>query len=123
MKPLSSIQAKLLRLVLDSGAADGEALNALSMLRDNLRANGPDPHELVDALENAGFALTDQALLPPARSKPDYGLTVVPFGRNKGQLFMDARPYDLRRLREWCVKTDAAKFNGLIHDIDAFLNQ
>jgi hypothetical protein len=123
IQPLSSLQAKLLRLVLDSGAADGEALNALSRLRDNLRANGPDPHELVDALQNAGFALPEESLLLPAPSKPDYGLNVIPFGHNKGQLFMDVRPYDLRRLREWCVKTDAAKFSGLIHDIDAFLNQ
>jgi hypothetical protein len=123
IKPLSPLQAKLMRLALDSGAADGEALNALSRLRDNLRINGPDPHELVVALQNAGFALPEEVPLPPAPSKPDYGLNVIPFGHNKGQLFMDTKPYDLRRLREWCIKTDAAKFASLIHDIDAFLNQ
>jgi hypothetical protein len=117
------MQAKLMRLVLDSGAADGEALAALSKLRENLRANGPDPHELVDALQNACFALPEEIPLPPAPSKPDYGLNVIPFGHNKGQLFMDTKPYDLRRLWEWCIKTDAAKFASLIHDIDAFLNQ
>ena len=31
------MQAKLMRLALDSGAADGEALCALSKLRENLR--------------------------------------------------------------------------------------
>ena len=50
IKPLSSRQAKLMRLALDSGAADGEALNALCMLRNSLQAEGPDPHELVGAL-------------------------------------------------------------------------
>ena len=123
IKPLSSLQAKLMRLCLDSGAADGEALNALSKLRENLRANGPDPHELVDALTSAGFALAEEAPLPPAPSKPDYGLSKIPFGPNKGQLFMDTRPYELRRLREWCQKTDAAKFASIIHDIEAFLGE
>ena len=59
-----------MRLCLDSGAADGEALNALSKLRENLRANGPDPHELVDALTSAGFALAEEAPLPPAPPLP-----------------------------------------------------
>jgi hypothetical protein len=98
LQPLSPLQAKLLRLALDSGAADGEALAALSKLRQNLQQNGPAPHDLVDALENAGLALPEEAALPPAPSKPDYGLCVIPFGRNKGTLFMDASPYDLRRL-------------------------
>ena len=122
IKPLSPLQAKLMRLCLDSGAADGEALNALCRLRENLKEYGPDPHELVDALTSAGFALEEEAPLPPVAAKPNYGLCVIPFGRDKGTLFMDASPYDLRRLREWCLQTDAAKFAGLIHDIEAFLS-
>jgi hypothetical protein len=122
IKPLSSLQGKLLRLALDSGAADGESLNALSKLRDSLRANGPDPHELVDALTSAGFALQEEAPLPPASTKPDYGLCRIPFGKNKGQLFMDTAPYELRRLREWCMQTDVVKFAGIIHDIESFLS-
>jgi hypothetical protein len=124
-KPLSPLQAKLLkllRLVLDSGAADGEVLNALSKLRDNLREYGPNPHELVDALQNAGLALEEEAPLPPGPARPDYGLSKIPFGKSKGQLFMDTPPYELRRLREWCLKTDATKFRDIIHDIEKFLN-
>src|SRR6516164_360239 len=95
IKPLSALQAKLMRLALDSGAADGEALNALSKLRDNLKAYGPDPHDLVDALQSAGFALPEEAPLPPVPTKPDYGLCRIPWdsprkgGPKKGQLFMD----------------------------------
>lgn len=125
IKPLSSLQAKLMRLALDSGAADGEALNALSKLRASLLSGGPDPHELVDALQHAGLATPEEAPLPPVASKPDYGLCRIPFGPNKGTLFMDTSPYELRRIREWCQSTPelAAKFAGLIHDIEAFLNQ
>ena len=119
IKPLSSMQAKLMRLVLDSGAADGEALAALSKLRENLRANGPDPHELVDALQNAGFAMPEEAPLPPVQTKPDYGLTKIPFGPLKGQLFMDTKPYELRKIRRWCL--EKGKFKDVVHDIEAFL--
>ena len=124
IQPLSTLQAKLMRLALDSAAADGEALNALSKLRANLKENGPQPHELVDALEHAGLLLPEEAPLPPASAKPNYGLCTVPFGRNKGTLFMDASPYDLRCLREWCKGSPEkeAKFASLIHDIEAFLN-
>jgi hypothetical protein len=72
MKPLSPLQAKMLRLALDDGAADGEALNALSMLRISLQKDGPDPHDLVDALQSAGFAMSEESPLPPASTKPDY---------------------------------------------------
>jgi hypothetical protein len=124
IKPLSPLQAKLMRLALGSGAADGEALTALSKLRNSLRAEGPDPHELVDTLENAGFATPEESPLPPVQTKPDYGLCVIPFGPLKGQLFMDTSPYNLRRLREWCLSRPdgAAKFGNLIHDIEMFLS-
>ena len=124
IKPLSPLQAKLMRLSLDSGAADGEALNALSKLRQNLKEHGPDPHELVDALQSAGFAMPEEAPLPPVSTKPDYGLCRNPFGPNKGTLFMDTSPYELRRIREWCLASadKASKFAGLIHDIEMFLS-
>jgi hypothetical protein len=123
LQPLSPLQAKLLRLALDSGAAAGEALAALTKLRENLQQNGPAPHDLVDALQNAGLALPEEALLPPAPTGPNYGMCVIPFGKNKGALFMDSSPYELRRIREWCLSSPdkAAKFATLIHDIEAFL--
>jgi len=123
IKPLSSLQAKLMRLALDSGAADGEALNALSKLRANLQENGPTVHELVDALVSGGLAMSEETPLPPVPTKPDYGLCAIPFGKNKGALFMDTSPYELRRIREWCMGSEEkkAKFAGLIHDIEAYL--
>jgi|SRR6516162_1884885 hypothetical protein len=124
IKPLSAQQAKLMRLILNSAASDGEALNALSKLRHSLAKTGPDPHELVDALENAGFAEKEQAPLPPEPSKPDYGLCKIPFGKNKNQLFMDTPPYELRRLREWILTKSpetAVRFAEVVHDIEAYL--
>ena len=125
IQPLSPLQGKLLRLVLDSGAADGEALNALSMLRISLQKDGPDPHDLVDALQSAGFAMSEESPLPPVSTKPDYGLCKIPFGPNKGMLFVDTAPYELRRIREWCLGSPEKKqrFANLIHDIESFLNQ
>jgi len=113
-----------MRLGLDSGAADGEVLNALSKLRESLKEHGPNPHELVDALQNAGLALEEEAPLPPAPMKPDYGLCKIPFGPNKGTLFMDASPYELRQIRKWCLATreKKARFADLIHDIEQFLS-
>ena len=122
IKPLSPVQAKLLRLALDGGAADGEALTALAKLRANLLEHGPDPHDLVDALQSAGFALAEEAPLPPTPIRPDYGLSKIPFGKSKGQLFMDTPPYELRRIREWCLRIDAVKFASVISDIEGFLS-
>ena len=123
IKPLSSLQAKLMRLALDSGAADGEALVALSKLRASLLSEGPDPHELVDALQHTGLATPEEAPLPPVATKPDYGLCKILFGKNKGALFMDTPPYELRRIREWCLGSPdkSAKFADHIRDIEAFL--
>jgi hypothetical protein len=60
-------------LLLDSAASDGEALKALSALRQSLVKDGPSSHDLVDALENAGFAQKEETALPPEPSRPDYG--------------------------------------------------
>jgi hypothetical protein len=125
IKPLSSLQAKLLRLALDSGAADGEALAAISKLRASLEREGPNPHELCDALQVAGFALPEEAPLPPVPTKPDYGLCRIPFGDHKGQLFMDSTPFELRSIWRWCHKDEGLehKFRDLIHDIEMFLGK
>jgi hypothetical protein len=122
-KPLSALQAKLLRLALNSGAADGEALNAFAKLRASLEQDGPNPHELCDALQSAGFALAEEAPLPAAPIKPDYGLCKIPFGKNKGTLFMDATPFELRSIWRWCHEDEAKllKFRDLVHDIEMFL--
>jgi hypothetical protein len=124
VQPLSPLQAKLLRLALDNGATDGESLAALTKLRVSLGKDGPQVHELCDALQSAGFALPEEAPLPPAPTKPNYGLCVIPFGKNKGTLFMDSSPYELRRIKEWCLDSPdkAQKFASLIHDIEAFLS-
>ena len=56
-------------------------------------------------------------------SRPDYGLCRMPFGRTKGQLFMDLAPYDLRSARRWAMSKPelAQKFADFIHDVTRFL--
>ncbi len=71
VKPLSSLQAKLMRLILDAAARDGEALTALSKLRGSLAQDGPEPHALVDALEGAGLAEKEETPLPPQPTAPE----------------------------------------------------
>jgi hypothetical protein len=58
-------------------------------------------------------------------SKPDHGLNVMPFGKHKGELFMDIPPYDLRSTFRW-INDDpgrASKFHELADAIQQFLNQ
>ena len=68
--------------------------------------------------------MPEEVPLPAVATKPDYGLCRIPFGPLRGQLFMDTAPYDLRRLREWCLSRPdgAAEFAGLVHDIEIFLS-
>jgi hypothetical protein len=121
MTELSSVELKLLRLLLDAGAQSGEAETARRKLLESLAKRGLSSHDLVDVLTNPGDA---QAMAPPKMSKPDYGLCVMPFGEGiKGKRFMDINPGRLREIREWCLRKDAAKWASLIHNIESFLNQ
>jgi hypothetical protein len=98
---LTPIELKLLRLVLDKGAAPGEIENCALMLIRSLRKRGVSAQEIEEAL-----AGTDGEQAPPPRmSRPDYGLCRMPFGKTKGQLFMDLPPYDLRSAKRWAMST------------------
>ena len=126
MEPLIPRETKLLRLLLDPGAQIGEVSVSLTKLRESFEARGISWGDFVDTVINAGPASEDlpEVSLPPEPAKPDYGLCRIPFGKNKGQLFMDTSPYELRRIREWCLSTEekALKFADLIHDIEMFLS-
>jgi hypothetical protein len=55
--------------------------------------------------------------------KADYGICVMPFGRNRGKKFKDIAHVDLASTRKWALKTPATaiKFAELIHDLGQFL--
>lgn len=122
MVKLSPVEAKLLRLLLDGAAAGPEAEVARRKLIDSLSGHGLSGHDIAEMLEHPQELLPEP---PPQMSKPDYGLCRMPFGKTKGQLFMDLPPYDLRNARRWAMSTPelARKFASFIHDVDEFLNQ
>jgi hypothetical protein len=118
MIKLSPVEMKLLRLILDTGVQRGEAETSRCKLIASLAKRGLSGHDIVEMNQN----LEDG--LPPKMSKPDYGLCRMPFGRTKGQLFMDIAPYDLRSARGWAISTPelAQKFAEFIHDVGEFLS-
>jgi uncharacterized protein (DUF3820 family) len=58
-------------------------------------------------------------------SRPDYGLTTMPFGQHKGEMFMDIPPNYLRFIRRWINEAPdrAARFRDLADAIKEFLKQ
>ena len=124
MIKLSPVEMKLLRLILDTGVQSGEAETSRCKLIASLAKRGLSGHDIVEMIQAASNQTLEDGL-PPKMSKPDYGLCRMPFGRTKGQLFMDIAPYDLRNARRWAMSTPelAQKFAEFIHDAGEFLNQ
>jgi hypothetical protein len=123
MVELTSIEIKLLRLMLDSGAQPGEVSASSLKLAESLRKRGVSAQDIEESLSESANGNGNGA--PPKMWKPDYGLCVMPFGRTKGQRFMDIAPYDLRSARRWAMsKPDLEqKFSEFIHDVEEFLKQ
>ena len=124
MIALSPVELKLLRLILHQSASSGEAETSRRKLLESLSKRGLSGHDIVEMIQAASNQNLEDGL-PPKMSKPDYGLCRMPFGRTKGQLFMDIAPYDLRNARRWAMSTPdlAQKFAEFIHDAGEFLNQ
>ena len=119
----SPLELKLLRLILDAGTQSGEAEAGRCKLLESLRRHGLSGHDLVELIQTGPYS--DSDTLPPKTSKPDYGLCRMPFGKTKGQLFMDIPPYELRNARRWAMSSSELqqKFADFIHDVGEFLNQ
>jgi hypothetical protein len=114
---LSPLETKLLRLVLDQNAAEGEVANGSVKLVRSLRSRGVEAIEIEQALS------VEPLVVKPL--KPDYGRTVMIWGRHKGQIFADIPPRDLRSTVQWAksIPDVARQFAEFINDIEAFLNQ
>jgi hypothetical protein len=123
MVEFTSIEIKLLRLMLDSAAQPGEVSASSLKLAESLRRRGVSAQDIEEALSESANGNGNG--VPPKMWKPDYGLCVMPFGKTRGQRFMDLAPYDLRSARRWAMsKPDLAqKFAEFIHDVDEFLKQ
>jgi hypothetical protein len=114
---LNPLELKLLRLVLDAGAQSGEAETSRQMLITSLAKRGLSNHDIIEALVTEPDNSTS--------AKPDFGLCRMPFGSNKGALFMDLSPDELRSAQRWAMKTPqlAQKFALFIENVNRFLNQ
>jgi hypothetical protein len=121
---LNPLELQLLRLILNEATHSGEAEVGRCKLLQSLHRRGLSGHDVIELIV-AGSDLQESSSLPTKKSKPDYGLCKMPFGRTKGQLFMDIAPYDLRGARRWAMSTPelAQKFAEFIHDVGEFLKQ
>lgn len=115
---LEAVERKLLRLALSPSAQGGEITTSAVRLINSLRTRGVQSIEIENALEGNGAT---EALVP-VTSKPDWGLTRMPWGQHKGSLFMDIPPSYLRwALNTWRPDTPGRK--ELLEAITNFLNQ
>jgi hypothetical protein len=118
---LTELERKLLRLALCSSAQGGEVTTSAYKLIESLRTRGVESSTIENALEG-----NQQGTEIAARmSKPDWGLTVMPWGKHKNELFMDIQPSYLRWARRWILEDEerAQRFRDLAEAIDQFLNQ
>lgn len=115
---LTETELKVLRLALDPKAIQGEWESAARRLFVLLRKR------LASADE---FGLNENSLAIPAipQTQPDYGLTVMPWGKHKGELFKDISPGYLRYQLDWIEEDPdrSGKMKILADAIRAFLKQ
>jgi hypothetical protein len=113
---LTEKELKLIRLALDPGASQGEWNNAAVMFFRCARARLANAEEFN---RNGATALVVPAM--PA----DWGLTIMPWGKHRGELFKDISPAYLKFALGW-IREDperAAKMKNLAEAIEAFLKQ
>jgi hypothetical protein len=122
MPELTPKELKLLALALDKAAQPGERATSSLKFFESLCNRGVSSHELEAIFTGNGDSGSG---VPPKMSKPDYGLCKMPFGKTKGQLFMDLPPYDLRNAQRWAKSTPELekKFSQFIADVDEFFKQ
>jgi hypothetical protein len=116
---LTSIEIKLLRLVMNGTAAPGEVATGAAKLVESLRKRGVSAEEIETTLNTKRFV--------PKYTRPDYGLIVCPFKKHRGELARDIDPSYLRFMIEWIRNHEdpavLQKFGQWADDMEQFLNQ
>jgi hypothetical protein len=117
---LTSIEAKLLRLVMDGAAAPGEIATGAQKFIESLRKRGVSAEEIETAFTSHGLAL-------PKYTRPDFGLIACPFKKHKGELARDIDPHYLRFMVGWIRSHQdpdiPKKFGQWADDMESFLAQ
>ena len=118
---LEDMERKLLRLALSPSAQGGEITTSATKLINALRARGVESGTIENALESNGAEN-----MAPVISKPDWGMTMLSFGKHKGEMLMEFPPSYLRWVLHWINETLTAQprrclANG--HAIEQFFQQ
>jgi hypothetical protein len=114
----SEKELKLARLALNAQSPDGEWTNAALKFFSLLRSRGTD---FATEFESAG---NGQMAAIPA-TQPDFGLTFMPWGQYRGQMFKNIPPGWLMAKRDWIRSAPdiMAKWGNIAEAIDKFLGQ
>ena len=117
---LTERERQLLRLALCSSAQGGEITTSAEKLIQSLRRRNVESGAIETALEGIGADEPSTQI-----SRPDYGLTTMPWGKHRGKMFMDIEPSYLRFIRRWIADAPdrAVKFKSLAEAIEQFLEQ
>jgi hypothetical protein len=117
---LTALETKLLRLALNEGAAPGEVSISAQKLVESLRRRGISAEAIESTFQDAR-----EPVMEAKKWSPDFGLCTMPWGRHKGERFMDISPHELKSAMYWAQsKPDLARrFAEFIHDVECFLKQ
>jgi hypothetical protein len=116
---LTPLETKLLHLVLNGGAAEGEIATGANKLVESLRRRGVSAEQSEQMLGAKGMF--------PKYTRPDYGLIACPFKKHKGELARDLPPDYIRYMIGW-IRTHSdpgvqRKFSQWANDMEIFLSQ
>ena len=116
---LTTVERKLLRLVMDGAAASGEIATGAVKFIESLRNRGVSAEEIEIVLSTKRVA--------PKYTRPDYGLIPCPFRKHQGELARDIDPSYLRFMIDWIRShPDPAvlkKFGQWADDMEQFFSQ
>ena len=114
----SEKELKLARLALNSEAPENEWNVAAIKFFSLLRSRGADYAAEFESARNGQMAAI------PA-TQPDFGLTFMPWGQYKGQMFKDIPPGWLMAKRDWIRSAPdiMARWGNIAEAIDKFLGQ
>lgn len=110
----------LVRMAINPACAENEWKNAAVLFFKLVRIRVKDDPESFEFLQQNSANLYP-ATIPP--TQPDYGLTEMPWGKHKGELFKDISPNYLRWALNWIRedKDRVQKMAELASAIQAFL--
>jgi hypothetical protein len=118
---LTELERRLLRLALCSSAQGAEISTSATKLIQSWRARGVES----SALENVFSGGQDGVEVVIQMSRPDYGLTVCPFKKYRGEMLMNIPPSYLHWILGWINEAPdrATKFKDFAYAVEEFLKQ